>query len=177
VNLEVSKPDKKLSFISVKCTSPNEIFSKIFTERLVKEATDFYVETKTKRSRTNVDILQVKADSLEKLLNRKTYSVAATEDVNLNPAKRVATVGMEVGSRDKLVIQTIYGEVIKNLEMSRMAMAQEMPLIQIVDKPILPLHKKKVGKAKGIVLGGIFGGFLICILLIILETYRKMITE
>jgi len=176
VNLEVSKPDKKLSFISVKCISPDEIFSKFFTERLVKKATEFYIETKTKRSRTNVNILEAKADSLEKLLNKKTYSVAATEDINQNPAKRVATVGMQVGIRDKLVIQTIYGEVMKNLEMSRMAMAQEMPLIQVIDKPILPLHKKKVGKIKGTAVGGFLAGVLICALLIILETYRRLIT-
>lgn len=173
-NLAVDKLDKKLSFIIVRCITGNETLSKILTERLVREATDFYVTTKTKRSKTNVDILQEKADSIEQLLNRKTYSAAASQDLNRNPARMVATVGAEVASRDKIVLQTIYGEVIKNLELSRMAMAQETPVIQIVDAPILPLKKERTGKFKGMLIGGFLGGFLIVLALLLKELFRQI---
>lgn len=176
-NLIISKPDKKLSFISVECTTRDEIFSKTFTERLVKEATSFYIATMTKRSQTNVDLLQAKADSLEALLNRKTYSVAKAKDLNLNPARQLAMVETEVVARDKLVLQTMYGEVIKNLEISKMSMAQEMPLIQIVDTPILPLEKVKFGKLKGLILGGFLGGFLIVLFLILRKLYRDILAD
>lgn len=173
-NLTVSKPDKKLSFIFVKCASSDEYFSKYFVERLVKEATDFYIQTKTKRSKSNVDKLQQKADSLERLLTAKTYSAAVSQDLNLNPARNIAKVGAELVTRDKMVLQTLYGEVIKNLELSRMSMAQEAPIIQIVDTPILPLKKEKFGKLKGLIIGGILGGFLITILLTIRRIYKRI---
>ncbi|MBO9153253.1 lipopolysaccharide biosynthesis protein [Chitinophaga sp. GCM10012297] len=172
-NLEVGKLDKKLSFIEVKCTSPNEKFSKAFIERLVKEATEFYVQTKTKRHKSNVDRLQEKADSVERLLNQKTYSVAATQDLNLNPARSVAGVNLEVGTRDKLVLQTMYGEVIKNLEISKMAMLQETPIIQIIDTPILPLEKVKVSRLKSLILGGMIAGFLIILFLFVKKLYNE----
>lgn len=171
-SLIVAKPDKKLSFIQVSCLSLDETFSKAFTERLVKEAIDFYVETKIQRSKVNVDKLQEKADSLEFLLNKKTYSSAALQDLNLNPARRVAMVSSEVSSRDKMVLQTMYGEVIKNLEMSRMAMAQETPIVQIVDTPILPLKKAKLGKLKGIIIGGVIAGIFTIFFLIAKRLYR-----
>lgn len=173
-NLSVARPDKKLSFISVKCLSPSDVFSKVFTERLVVEATDFYIETKTKRSKKNVDKLQAKADSIETLLNQKTYSAAYAQDLNQNPVKRVATVGLEMANRDKMVLQTMYGEVVKNLELSKMTMAQETPLIQIVDTPSLPLEKKKFGKLKGLIIGGFLAGFLILIWLIVKRIYRDV---
>jgi len=173
-NLLVEKPDKKLNFIAVKCKSPDEDFSKAFSERLVKEATDFYVETKTKRSKVNVDKLQVKADSLEHLLNQKTYSVAASQDLNLNPARSVAKVSTQVAARDQMVLQTMYGEVVKNLELSRMSMAQETPIIQIIDSPILPLKKEKVSKLKSLVLGGLLGGFLTCFFLVFRRVFRQL---
>lgn len=176
-DLEVEKPDKKLSFISVKCSTLSEHFSKTFVERLVKEAIDFYVNTKIKRSKVNVDKLQSAADSLEVLLNRKTYSVAVTKDINLNPARQVASVGAEVQSRDKMVLQTMYAEVIKNLELSKMAMAQETPLVQVVDAPILPLNKKKFGKLKSLILGGFLAGFLILCILIWKKLYRDAMSE
>lgn len=171
-NLDVAKFDKKLSFIGINCTSVNEIFSKTFAERLVKEATAFYVDTKIRRSKTNVDKLQVKADSLESLLNRKTYSAAITQDLNLNPAKRVATVNTELAQRDKAVLQTMYGEVLKNLEMSRMVMAQETPIIQVVDTPVLPLKKVKAGKIKFALVGGIVAGMLALVLLGLKKIYK-----
>lgn len=176
-NLIISKPDKKLSFISVECSTRDEIFSKAFTERLVTEATGFFIETMTKRSKTNVDLLQSKADSLEELLNRKTYTVARARDLNLNPARQQATVETEVVTRDKLVLQTMYGEVVKNLELSKISMAQEMPLIQIVDSPILPLEKAKFGKLKGLILGGFVGGFLACLWLVIRKIYKGILAD
>lgn len=173
-NLAVKKPDKKLSFISVECRARSEVFSKAFTERLVKEATDFYVLTKTKRSKDAVDKLQAKADSIGILLNRKTYSVAVSQDMNLNPAQSRAMVGTELESRDKMMLQTIYAEVIKNLEVTKMMMMQESPIIQVVDTPILPLQKERLGRIKGAAAGGFIAGLLAIVWLLFRRLYKEI---
>ncbi|NML35834.1 lipopolysaccharide biosynthesis protein [Chitinophaga sp. G-6-1-13] len=176
-NLKIGKPDKKYSFIAVTCTTPNELFSKEFTTQLVDEATRFYVATKLKRSKTNVDKLQASADSLEILLNKKTYSAAAAQDINMNPARRVATVGSELDLRDKMMLQTIYGEVIKNLEISKMSMEGETPVIQIIDSPILPLKKEKLSKLKAMIVGGFVSTVLMLVLLIVRKMYSDTMKE
>ncbi|HVI45460.1 MAG TPA: hypothetical protein VM802_11345 [Chitinophaga sp.] len=171
--LSVGKPDKKLGFINVKCTSGNEIFSKMFVERVVKEAISFYLATKTKRSQSNVDRLQRKVDSIEALLNKKTYSAAVAQDLNLNPAKRTALVGTELITRDKVMLQGIYGELVKNLEISKMTLEQETPIIQIVDTPVLPLEKEKTGRLKGIIIGALVAGLFIISYLTIRRALKK----
>lgn len=176
-NLKIEKPDKKLSFIAVQCISPNETFSKKFTEILVSEATQFYIDTKTKRSKSNVDKLQAKADSLELLLNKKTYSAARAQDINMNPARRAATVNIELDTRDKMVLQTMYGEVLKNLEISKMSMAEEMPVIQIIDTPILPLEKIKMGKLKGLIMGGLLGGVLAALYFLLKKIFADIMKD
>lgn len=173
-DLTVEKPDKKVTFIYVTCLSKNELFAKYFVEKLVKEATSFYVAMKTQRSKVNVDILQAKADSIERLLNQKTYTAAVAKDLNINPAKVQAAVGLEVASRDKTVLQTMYAEVVKNLELSKVSMSQETPIIQIVDTPVLPLQKKRIGKMMGLVVGGFLGGFLSVVGLILTKFYKKI---
>lgn len=173
-NLKVEKTDKKLSFIGVTCTSINEAFSKRFVETLVDVATDFYIETKTKRNKTNIDRLQGQADSIEAVLNRRTYKAAVAQDLNPNPARQIASVGVELAMRDKLASQTMYAEIMKNLELSKIAMEQETPIIQIVDRPILPLEKKKFGRLKGIVFGGAIGGFLIAMYFILRKIYKDI---
>ncbi|WP_341842516.1 hypothetical protein [Chitinophaga caseinilytica] len=175
--LEISKPDKKLGFFEVRYISESERFSKVFTERLVEEATTFYVNAKTKRLQAIIDKLQMKADSIEQLLDKSTYNMARQQDLNRNPARSLALVGMEIQGRDKMILQTAYGEVLKSLETTRMVMVQESPLIQIVDTPILPLEKKKLGKLKGLVAGGLIGGILCLLYLFFRRSYKKMMTE
>lgn len=176
-DFSVLRPDKKLSFIAVKCLSGNEIFAKTFTERLVDEATKFYINTKTKHLKANIDKLQDRADSLLILLNRKTYTVAQSQDINQNPARKIATVGTEIEIRDKSIYQTMYAEVVRNLEVSRINMAQETPIIQIIDVPSLPLKIEKFGRAKGIVLGGIIAGLIIILILLAGKILKGIMTS
>jgi LPS O-antigen subunit length determinant protein (WzzB/FepE family) len=51
--------------------------------------------------------------------------------------------------------------VLKNLETLKLDMARETPLVQMIDEPRMPLKKDRLGKAKGIILGGLIGGLLI----------------
>lgn len=175
-NLKIEKPDKKLTFISVACINKDELFAKAFVEELVKQATDFYVDTKTKRNKVNVDRLQLQADSIENELNRKTYSAARVQDLNANPARQIASVGTELALRDKMVLQTMFAEVVKNLELAKIAMAQESPIIQIVDRPILPLEKRKFGKLKGLVFGGFVGGILTIMFLVFRRGLKQLLS-
>lgn len=146
-NLSVLKPDRKLGFFELSVISRDEAFSQLFCTRLLKVATDFYVNTKTRRLQSNVQRLQAKADSLASTLNKKTYSAAETDRLllNANPVYAAPTVSAEISSRDKYVQATIYGEIIKNLEISKTAMIQETPTVQVVDYPDLPLNSTEEG--------------------------------
>ncbi|RZK40544.1 MAG: hypothetical protein EOO90_14810 [Pedobacter sp.] len=166
--LTVSKPDKKLGFFALNATLKNEQLASLICTRLIDEATLFYIETKTKRLRVNVNRLQSRADSIGRLLNRKTYAAAGATAVMLdaNPAFATLGVGAELQERDKRVLQTIYSEIIKNLEVSRSMLMQETPTFQIVDEPEMPLKKNKMRYSMGIVIGGIVIGALYCLFLL-----------
>ena len=145
-DLSVGKPDKKLSFFEVNITMRDEKLSQLFCTRLIQAATDFYIQNKTRKLRTNVNRLQVRADSITGVLNRKTYSASAANQILLdaNPAYPTSNVGPQVQERDKNVLSIIYSEVIKNLEVSRTMLIQETPTFQIVDEPELPLKKNRL---------------------------------
>ena len=167
-DLSVTKPDKKASFIEVKISTRDELFSKLFAERLVKIATDHYVESKTKTKALNVAKLQLRADSLAALLNNKTYAAASSQQslVDANPAIRTAPIASEISSREKTMTATIFAEVVKNLEVSKTILNQETPVIEVVDQSTFPLPKEKVSKMKALLIGGLFAFFLICLYLL-----------
>jgi hypothetical protein len=56
------------------------------------------------------------------------------------------------------VLQTIYAEIVKNLEISRTMLIQETPTFQVVDEPELPLKKNRIGYLISIIYGGLIAG-------------------
>ena len=54
----------------------------------------------------------------------------------------------------------MYLEIIKNLELSKLTLLNQTPIINIIDKPILPLKQDKRSKSKFAILFGFIGGFL-----------------
>lgn len=169
-HLSVAKLDKKLSIIKVDVMAEDESFAKLFNEQLVKNVNDFYVQTKTKKSLQNIDILQVKTDSVRRVLNGAINTAAAVADAtpNLNPTRlmqRTAPV-----QRSQVTAETnkaVLGELVKNLELSKMSLLKETPLIQVVDEPVLPLDRKKVGPIKGLVIGAFLTAFITVFFLIL----------
>lgn len=166
--LTVGQKDKKNSIINVDVKSKDELFAKQFTETLAVIVSDFYVETKSKKAKQNLAILERQRDSIRVALNCSLTGVAVSNDevFGLNPAlnvRRVPGIKKEVDVQANTAILT---ELVKQTELARINVRKETPLIQVIDKPILPLKKEKFGKAKGLVLGGFLFLFLATCVLI-----------
>ena len=174
--LKVNQLDKKTSIITIEMISKNEVFSKYFIESLAQVVSDDYKDTKSKKSRINMMVLQHQTDSVRSELNNSISGVAIANDntFNLNPAlniHRVPTVKKEI---DIQANTAILNELVKQLEISKVSVRKDTPLIQVIDKPIFPLMQQKFGKIKGIVLGGIFAVFLIVMVLIFRRIFKDL---
>ena len=172
--LSVGQKDKKVSIISVEVSSINELFAKYFSEALVKQVSDFYVISKSKKARLNMDILKRQTDSIRRELNGAITGVAVANDntFNLNPARNVRRAPSARRQVDVQANTAILTELVKQTELAKVTLRKETPLIQIIDKPILPLKKEKFGRLKGIIIGGFLAGFLFVIFLIIRRLFK-----
>jgi len=134
---------KQGTIIKVQVTSTNSLFARLMTERLVNEASELYFDIRTGTAQQSIDRLQKRSDSLLMLLNSKSYRAASSQLLDINPGIKSAVVPAEIATRDKTVAATLYAEVTKNLEASRMMMSQQTPVIQILDTPgeLLDDHK------------------------------------
>ena len=175
--LVVGQKDKKIAIITIDVNSTNELFSKYFTEALVKEVSDFYVTTKSKKARMNMDILERQTDSIRRELNGAITGVAVANDntFGLNPAMNVRRAPSARRQVDVQANTAILTELVKQTELAKVTLRKETPLIQVIDKPILPLAKEKFGKAKGIIMGGVLAGFLVVFLLIVRRIVKQLV--
>jgi hypothetical protein len=106
--------------------------------------------------------LQKRADSIGLLLNNTTYKAAESQQVlvDLNPALRTAPVASEISSREKIMLATIFAEVVKNLELAKFTLSQEIPVIQVVDSSFFPLKKEKESKLVWTISLGLLAGLM-----------------
>lgn len=165
-NLGVERSSKQGSIIKVQVVAENSLFARLMTESLVDEASKLYLNIKVGRAETNIKDLERRSDSLLYLLNRKSYTAAASQPLDINPAIKTATVPVEIASRDKTVLATLYAEVTKNLEASKLMLAQQTPVIQVLDSPGLTLKNQKKGIIISIVL---FSMIFVCLVTTIIS--------
>jgi hypothetical protein len=175
--LTVEQKDKKVAIGTITMKATNEYFAQQFNLALTKTVTDFYIETKSKRAKENMDILVRQTDSIRGELNGAITGVAVANDntFGLNPAlnvKRVPSARRQVDVQANTAILT---EIVKQAELAKVTLRKETPLIQIIDQPILPLSKEKFGKVKGILLGGILAGFLTILGLIVRRIFKEIV--
>lgn len=141
--LSTDRLNKKGSIISVQITATNSVFARLMTERMVSAAANLYLDIKTGTAQANISKLQRRSDSLLVLLNQKSYVAAANQPLDINPGIKSAVVPLEIVSRDKTVLATLYAEVTKNLEASKLILSQQTPVIQILDRPGQLLNDNK----------------------------------
>ncbi len=177
--LTVGQKDKKVSIITIDVKSNNELFSKAFAENLAFEVSSYYIEIKSKKARQNMEILQHQTDSIRAVLNGSIVSVATAVDntFGLNPAMQVQKTTISKKQFDVQANTAILTQLVTNLEMARVSLRKETPLIQVIDKPILPLKKEKVGKLKSLILGGFLAGFLTALTLVFKKLFAGILAD
>lgn len=173
-SISAERVNKKGTSIEVKVVSKNREFARLLSIRMVQEAKNLYLDIKTSTAQANINRLQRKADSLLAILDGKSYAVASTQLLDVNPGMKAAIVPTEIASRNKTVIATLYGEVAKNLEASKMIFAQQAPVIQDIDYPTISLPDNKVEIQVSTLIFSAIGVLMTSALLIFLKAiYQK----
>lgn len=175
--LSVSQKDKKINITSLDVRSTNELFAQYFNQQLAYVVSDFYVTTKSKKARENLAILTRQTDSIRGALNSAITGVAVATDAtfNLNPALNVRRTPSAKRQVDVQANTAILTELVKQTEMAKVTLRKDTPLIQVIDRPILPLPKERFGKVKGVVLGGIIVSFLVILRLLIKRLLKNLL--
>lgn len=178
-HLTVNKPDKKLSIIKVETRSENEFFSKTFNDLIVRNVNDFYVQTKTKKANDNLAIVQHQTDSVRNVLVGAIYSTATVTDAtpNLNQTRQILRAPAQRSQYNAETNMEILKQLVQNLELAKLSLRQETPLIQVIDYPILPLKKEGFGKTKGLLLGGVLFGFIALFFVVVKKIYIDILNE
>lgn len=140
----IERLDKKTTIINLEVKDVNEKWAFLFSKALVKNAIDLYLEIKVGKLLRTEEELTRKRDSIRGLLDGSITTLAFETDMNSHtPLMRYKTKQVKK-QIDVEVLKGMYSSVIQNLEMTKFQQAQEEPIIEIIDEPILPLVNSKL---------------------------------
>ena len=103
----------------------------------------FYVGYNTSQSRNTLEFIQYRADSVYYELKLAEEEYAKVQDINKRIVKASGRLKELQLMRTVQVLNTMYLELVKNLELSKLTLLKETPIIEVMDGPVLPLEDKK----------------------------------
>ena len=157
----VSKLDKKASIIDLQLTDTNEEWAYLMSQLIIAKATDMYLDLKTGKTSRTVGMLENRVDSVKSALDGMMSAAAVETDQNQALVRMQARVPAAKKQMQIQMLTAMYGELVKNLELTRFTLDREEPVIQIIDAPSMPL--KKAGQGR--LLSAVLGSFLLTVLL------------
>ena len=176
-SLLVEMQSTDANIINLSYTSGNEEFAKQFVEVLINEMSKMYVGHQTAQASNTLNFLQNRADSVFGELELAEEEFARVKDINQRIVKASGRLKELQLMRRVEVLNTIYLEILKNLELSKITLLNQTPIINIIDKPILPLEENIKSKSLGGILGGILGGFLSVFYFILSKLFKDVLAE
>jgi uncharacterized protein involved in exopolysaccharide biosynthesis len=132
-----------------------------------------YISYQTKQSSNTIEFLQNRADSVFLELQDSEQEFARIKDINQRIIKASGRLKELQLMRNVEVLNTMYLELVKNLEISKITLLNKTPIIQVIDKPILPLENTKMSIALVMMISFVLA-LLLSILYIVL---RKLVND
>jgi len=168
--VSIKNDETDIIYLSFYCQ--NELFAKLFSESLISEMSRMYISYQTKQSSNTIEFLQNRADSVFFELQKSEQEFARIKDINQRIIKASGRLKELQLMRNVEVLNTMYLELVKNLEISKMTLLNQTPIIHVIDKPILPLEDTKTSLAIVIIISFILALFLSIFYIIIKKLVR-----
>ena len=171
-HLIVNKPSRKTTILEVGFDHEDEVLAKTFNENLVSIVNKFYLETKTYKTGANLKTLQRQVDSVKTELDASIMILARIDQniPNPNPLSKTNLVPYQKALINTEANGAIYKEILKQVELAKISHRNNIPLIQIIDKPEYPLENSKWKLIKTLINGFVLGFILSVIFLSLKRT-------
>jgi hypothetical protein len=166
----------KSSFQTLAVEARNDTLAFVWSKLYLKTVTDFYIDTKTKKSQELLIILGKRVDSLRSALYFTQGKLANYNDQNQQIIFQSARIIAERLQMNSSQIQGMYLEAVRNYDNLKFSLVKEAPLFNVISDTELPLINNKHSWGP-IIMVGFFLGFLISALIVyIIGVYKELIS-
>ncbi len=156
-DLDVMLDSDAADIIKLSCFSLDQEFAKYFVEVLIDEMSQMYISYQTAQASNTLNFLQIRSDSVFSELEVAEVEFARVRDVNQRIVKASGRLKEIQLMRRVEVLNAMYLELIKNLELSKVALLNQTPIFLIIDTPTLPLDDENISMSLVAIISVIVG--------------------
>jgi hypothetical protein len=137
----------------------NEELSKAMTGLLYDNLSEFYINQAKEKQEITLDKLEEKRDSLHSILVSKEFELAKLTDQGYGVIMQQDKVVKSRLTSEIFLVNTMYSELIKNVENAAFSLKNSTPIFQTIDQPQFPLQiiakPTIISVLKGLIIGGL----------------------
>lgn len=166
--------DETSGIMNVRASTLSQDLTISILEELYAELSRYYIDKTVEKQQKVYSILKSKNDSLIQVLAIADYALADFEDSNRSLVSVKGELKRIKLRRDAKIMEIMYGESIKQLEMAEFSLKRKTPYVQIIDWPKRPINPKRGSVPFGIILGTIVGIVLGISFVILRKVFRDV---
>lgn len=165
--------NQKSSFLKLSVETRNDTLSYVWSKLYLKTVTDFYIDTKTKKSKELLIIMSSRVDSLRAALYYTQGKLANFQDQNQQIIFNQAKIISERLQMNSTQLQGMYLESVRNYDNLKFSLIKESPLLNIISDTELPLTPSPKSKGTITLLGTLLGFFFSCVIIYLINLYKE----
>lgn len=165
--------ENKEKLIEIETSYKDQSFAIEINRTLTKLTLDFFKDIEINDELKTKEYLKNRLDSIRNRLLIKENEYASTSDKSLGIIKTQGLIDTKRIERDLRILNELYIELIKQLEMINFKILDKKSSIQLLNSPNYPLKPQKRSLILSIILGGLLGFFLSTSIVIVRIRYKK----
>lgn len=172
-NTIVTQNNSKSSFQTLSVQTRNDTLSYVWSKLFLKTVTDYYIETKTKKSKELLIVMQNRVDSLQSALYYTQGKLANYNDQNQQIIFQRARIIAERLQMTSSQLQGLYFEASRSLDNLRFSLVKEAPLLTIIEDTELPILLGDYSYGAVTLISVIISFFLSCFSIYLYNLYKE----
>ena len=166
-DMHILYQNDEANILNLSFKSLNAEFAKNFTEIIISEISEMYSVYQTEKTRISLNNLESRSDSIFAELKSSERRLARIKDKNTRVITSSGRLSEIQYMREVQVLNSIYIELRKNIELTNMKLVDEKPLIQVIDLPVLPLEETNRSALFWIIVLSSLGLFIVVFVIVL----------
>ena len=161
-NTDIYLDNPKASFQTLSVETRDDTLTHIWAQLYLKTITDYYINSKTKKSKELLVLMDKRVDSLRSALYYTQGKLANYNDQNQQIIFQRARIIAERLQMNSSQLQAMYFEALRNYDNLKFSLVKEAPLLTIIEDSELPIFVLPYKWGKIMLIGTLLGFLLGC---------------
>jgi hypothetical protein len=172
-NTVITQSNSKSTFQTLSVETKKDTLSYVWSKLFLKTVTNYYIETKTKKSKELLKVMENRVDSLQAALYYTQGKLASYNDQNQQIIFQRARIIAERLQMTSGQLQGLYFEASRNLDNLRFSLVKESPLLTIIEDTELPIITKEYSYGAVTLISVILSFIVTCFSIYLYNLYKE----